>query len=59
MNAPEALEVALAKEKAAIELYKGLSMNHPEIRELLVFLADEERKHKKMIEGKLAEFNQY
>lgn len=35
MIAPEALEIALAKEKAAIELYEELSMNHPEIRELL------------------------
>ena len=56
MIALEALELALSKEKAAIELYQRLSIAHPEIRELFTFLVGEEQKHRKMIEEKMAEF---
>ena len=55
MTIGEALELALAKENASIQLYKKLAVEHSAIRELLMFLSDEEHKHKKMIEKKIFE----
>lgn len=51
----DALKMALEKEKASIELYTKLSIQHKVIEELLVFLINEEQKHKKMIEEKISE----
>ncbi|MFH1578438.1 MAG: hypothetical protein ABIC18_05145 [Candidatus Omnitrophota bacterium] len=55
MTPVEALEIALAKEKAAIVLYGKLAIEHSEIKDLLTSLANEEQKHKKLIEGKIFE----
>lgn len=55
MTPVEALEIALDKEMQAIELYVKLAQEHSAIRELLTSLADEERKHKAMIEKRIYE----
>ena len=55
MTPVEALNVALEKEKNSIKLYTDMSNKFSEIKELLSFLLNEEQKHKKMIEGKIAE----
>ena len=55
MTSVEALELTLAKEESSITLYKDLLTKHPVIRDLLTELLNEELKHKKLIEGKIAE----
>jgi rubrerythrin len=55
MTPVEALNLALSKENNAIKVYADLSSRFPEIQDLLSFLLNEEQKHKKMIEGKIAE----
>ncbi|NLX26573.1 MAG: hypothetical protein GXY61_11570 [Lentisphaerae bacterium] len=49
----EALEMALSKEKEAVEKYTELEIKHHALRDLFSFLANEERKHVKMIENKI------
>ena len=56
MTPVEALEIALAKEKASVKLYKKLSLEHPAIKELLTDLLNEEEKHTRMIEKKIREY---
>ncbi len=51
----EALEMALGKEKEAVEKYKELEIKHPALRDVFSSLVDEERKHVKMLEGKIRE----
>jgi rubrerythrin len=51
----EALELALSKEMDAIKAYQELLLNHPNIKDLLYFLVNEEQKHKAMIEKKIVE----
>jgi rubrerythrin len=51
----EALETALRIEKEAVERYKQLEIKHPVLRDLFSSLADEERKHVKVIENKIRE----
>ncbi len=57
MTATEALELALKKENASIKLYTKLAAEYSEIKELLFALLNEEEKHKKMIEARIAEIN--
>lgn len=59
MTPTEALELALSKEKASIELYARLANEHAEIRDLLFDLLNEEEKHKKMIEEKIRSMTRY
>lgn len=59
MTPVEALELALNKEKASIELYAKLANQHPAIKELLFTLLNEEEKHKKLIEARIAEITKY
>ena len=59
MTPAEALKIALSKETSSIELYKKLSADHTAIRDLLSNLLNEEEKHKKMIEKKIAELDKY
>ena len=59
MTPVEALKLALSKETASIELYKKISKEHSVIRELVTFLLNEEYKHKKLIEDKIAEVTRY
>ena len=55
MTPIEALDLALSKEEQSIKLYSKLSIEHLAIKELLDFLANEEEKHKLLIEKKIAE----
>lgn len=55
----DALKIALEKEKASIELYTKLSIQHKVIKDLLIFLINEEQKHKKLIEEKISEMLRY
>lgn len=59
MTPVEALNLALDKEKASIKLYGELANKHPAIKELLFMLLNEEEKHKKLIEAKIAEITKY
>jgi rubrerythrin len=55
MDHKEALEMALGKEKTAVEMYRKLSIEHPAMRDLFEFLMNEEEKHVSLIEKKIAE----
>ncbi|MFA5276216.1 MAG: hypothetical protein WC417_04930 [Candidatus Omnitrophota bacterium] len=55
----EVLKLALAKEEDAIRVYKGMLIEHPNLRELLSLLVTEEQKHKALIEKKIAELMRY
>jgi rubrerythrin len=59
MGPVEALKIAMAKEKASIDLYNKLSIEHSSLKELFTFLINEEQKHKKLIEDKIAEATRY
>jgi rubrerythrin len=51
----EALKLALVKEKESIRLYNNLSLEHPALKELFLFLINEEEKHKQLIEKKIVD----
>lgn len=51
----EALKLALSKENESIKLYNRLIIEHPVVKELLLFLVNEEQKHKQLIENKIVE----
>ena len=55
MTPVDALKLALEKENNAIELYQKLAIEHSAIKELLLFLMNEEEKHKKLLEKKIVE----
>jgi len=57
MTPVEVLNMALEKEIEAIKIYTDLSLEHPAIKDLLLFLADEEQKHKRLIEKKIYEIS--
>jgi rubrerythrin len=59
MTAIEALELALRKEKAAIKLYKELSIKHKAISGLFTSLASEELRHQRMIEKAIQKLTRY
>jgi rubrerythrin len=48
-----ALQLALAKEKASVKLYRKMLVEHPGLKDLLLFLVNEEEKHVKMIENEI------
>lgn len=51
----EALKIALEKEKASIKLYNKFYLDHPAVKDIFLFLINEEQKHEKMIEEKMVE----
>jgi rubrerythrin len=51
----EVLEIALSKEKDAIETYQEMLLDHPNLTDLLSFLLTEEQKHKILIEKRIFE----
>lgn len=53
----EALKVALAEETKAIKMYEKLLGDHPGLKDIFYFLLNEEQKHKKLIEEKIAGLN--
>ncbi len=54
MTSVEALKIALEIENNGIKLYTEMESKLPEISELLLFLINQEEKHKKLIEEKIA-----
>lgn len=59
MGPVDALKLALSKETASIALYNQLNSEHPTLKELFLFLINEEEKHKKLIENKIQEITRY
>ena len=59
MTTIEALEVALRKEEASIELYKDMLNKYRDVKELITFLLNEEYKHHKLIQDKMVEIIKY
>ena len=55
MGPVDALKLALSKEMNSIKLYNRLNLEHPVLGELLLFLINEEEKHKQLIEKKIQE----
>lgn len=55
MDYQEGLEMALDKEKAAIQMYKQLSVKYSAMRDLFEFLMNEEEKHASLIKKKISE----
>lgn len=55
MTPIEALKLALTKEDTSIKMYRDLATQHSAIRDLLLQLANEEEKHKKLIEEKIVD----
>ncbi len=55
MGPVEALKIALSKEESSVELYTRLSTQAPAARDILLFLIEEEQKHKHLIDKKIAE----
>jgi rubrerythrin len=53
MTPVEALKLALSKEEEALQLYQKLSVEHPAVKEVFLFLVNEEQKHKKLLEDKI------
>jgi len=59
MGPVDALKLALSKEAAAIKLYNKLYLDYPELKELFLFLINEEEKHRLLIEKKIREITKY
>ncbi|UCC94889.1 MAG: hypothetical protein JSW40_08780 [Candidatus Omnitrophota bacterium] len=59
MTPVDALKIALKKEEASIILYKELARKHPEIKDLLFLLLNEEEKHQQLIKKKIVELTRY
>lgn len=55
MDHQEALDLALSKEKEAVEIYRRFSIEHPSMRDLFEFLMNEEEKHVSLIQKKISE----
>ena len=59
MGPVEALKLALSQEAEAVALYTKLQNEHQGLRETFSFLIDEEHKHMKLLENKIAEATKY
>lgn len=55
MSPIEALNLALAREEDAIELYRRFAEEHKVAEDVFLFLFNEENKHKTLIEKKIFE----
>ncbi len=55
MGPVEALKLALSKEEESIKLYDKLNLEHPGLKDIFLFLVNEEEKHKQLIENKIYE----
>ncbi len=51
----EALRLALSKEIEAMELYSKLSLEYPTLKDIFLFLVNQEEKHKQLLEKKINE----
>jgi rubrerythrin len=59
MTPTEALKIALEKEEASIKLYTDLPKQHSSLKDLYLFLINEEYKHKRLIKDKISEITRY
>lgn len=59
MGPVDALKLALSKEEEAMQLYEKLSVEQSVAKDIFNFLVNEEQKHKKLIEQKIAELTRY
>jgi len=55
MGPVEALKLALIKEVETARMYEKFSGEYPTAKEIFIFLAGEEQKHKNLIEKKIYE----
>lgn len=55
MGPIEALKLALSKELNSISLYNKLNLEYPNLKDIFLFLLNEEQKHKQLIEKKIME----
>jgi len=55
MGPVDALTIALSKEIEALGLYQKFAYEHPAAQEIFLFLAEEESKHKLLIEKRISE----
>ena len=55
MSPVEALKLALSKEIEAEEMYQKFSAKYPTVKDIFVFLAGEEQKHKAPIKKRISE----
>jgi len=55
MGPVEALKLALTKEIEAASMYEKFSWEYPIAKEIFIFLAGQEQKHKNLIEKKIYE----
>ena len=53
MTNVEVLELALSYEKNAIKIYQKLLAEHPDLKDILYYLSNEEQRHKKLLEKKI------
>jgi len=58
MTPTEALKIALKQENDSIQMYSQMAIDHPGLKDILTMLINEEFKHRKLIENKLAEMTQ-
>ena len=56
MGPVEALNLALAREEASIELYRRFAVEYKVAEDVFLFLFNEENKHKALIEKKIFEW---
>ena len=59
MGPVDALNLALVKEKDSVDLYHRLSIEHEAVKDIFIFLMNEEYKHKQLIEKKIVELTKY
>lgn len=59
MGPIEALELAISKEIEAIKMYQKYAVDYPAIKDTFGFLADQEQKHKQLLEQKKVELDRF
>jgi rubrerythrin len=59
MGPIEALKLAITKEQESIDLYSRINLENPGLKETMLFLINEEYKHKQLLEKKVAELTKY
>ncbi len=59
MGPVEALKLAIGLEQEAIDLYNRIGSEHMNLNETMLFLVNEEYKHKQILEKKIGELTKY
>ena len=53
MGPVEALELALSKEEDALKTYRRLAIEHVAVKDIFELLANEEEKHRKLLQERI------